>query len=244
MTSRRRVLGLALGAPLGLLAAATVTGGAALGVGPLAMLRVLRMRVRDDPRRRSGEIVFYGASNFTLWFSIADDLARFRVVNHAFGGSTDADLRRWAGLLLLPYDPAIVVLQTGSNDYAGLSGTLEEQVDRVLREKRAMLAAWCAALPRTRFVVLSGLLLPGRASFVGLTRALNAGLARLADEMPTVTYVDAEALTLRGGRPDPSLFIRDGIHLTGAARRRWADEFIAPVLDRLIAEHDLHSALK
>ena len=78
---------------------------------------------RYDPESRRGEIVFYGASNFRLWKEMDEDLSAYKVQNHGFGGSTDRMLMQYADRILYPYEPKIVVFQTGSNDLANLPGT-------------------------------------------------------------------------------------------------------------------------
>lgn len=86
------------------------------------------------------EIIFYGASNFSLWEQLDEDLKEygFIVQNHAFGGSTDQDLIDHADRLLYPYQPKIVVLQTGSNDYVHLNGTDEEKAETCMKQKKEM----------------------------------------------------------------------------------------------------------
>ena len=46
-----------------------------------------------------------------------EELQPYAVQYHAFGGSTDKDLREFAQFMLYPYNPQIVFFQTGSNAY-------------------------------------------------------------------------------------------------------------------------------
>lgn len=46
------------------------------------------------------------------------------IQNHGFGGSDDQDLMDCAPDLLYPYNPGIVVFQTGSNDYVHVKGNV------------------------------------------------------------------------------------------------------------------------
>lgn len=107
-------------------------------------------------------IIFYGASNFTFWTEMENDLLEYRVQNHGFGGSTDKWLMHYADRLLYPYDPQIVFLQTGSNDYVLLPEGDDERAEKCLTYKAKMYDAFHRALPETKFVVMSGLLLPRR----------------------------------------------------------------------------------
>ena len=100
--------------------------GRIIGWGPFSGLYDWDRDVRALTDRYPAEeyqngIIFYGASNFRLWKSMANDLEGYPVQNHGFGGSTDALLVRYADQLLYPYAPRIVFFQTGSNDYVTLS---------------------------------------------------------------------------------------------------------------------------
>ena len=132
-----------IGIIVGVLAVASVTGlvitGWKINWGPFSFLHtwqgdVDKIKETYDVSRKN-EIIFYGASNFSLWDQLDEDLkdAGFTVQNHAFGGSTDADLMEFADQILYPYEPSVIVLQTGSNDYVNLSGTDEEKVAKCIQ---------------------------------------------------------------------------------------------------------------
>lgn len=221
-----------------------------------------------DAATRQGEIVFYGASNFRLWKTMAADMAPFVVQNHGFGGSTDRDLLERAPRLLFPYRPSIVVFQTGSNDcplilqeekelgvqplltspvnaeeapfkkHSGASLSEQALFKRVFARKVQLFETLHEALPGVPFVVISGILMPGRSEFDEITRCVNQGLRELAERLDYLYYVDAEAMTVdAAGRHLPEMFLSDGIHLTPEARRRWANDYIKPVLAQVMREH-------
>ena len=97
-------------------------------MGPYAFLGVTKKYLefkKKYARHPAGEIVYYGASNFTFWDTCEEDMKPYHVQNHGFGGCTDALMLKYADNLLYPYKPSVVFVQTGSNDNAsGL--TLEE----------------------------------------------------------------------------------------------------------------------
>jgi lysophospholipase L1-like esterase len=194
-------------------------------VALLPMFSVPRIR-RAYRGRPTGEVVFYGASNFTLWKTMERDLAPFVLQNHGFGGSTDDLLRRCAPRLLFPYRPSVAVLQTGSNDLA-----FGRSLDRVLADKFSMLDGFRAALPATRFVIMSGLPLPGRAELWEATKSINAAISSYAADQDLVTFADATEVLLndRGGFR-PELFRQDGIHLIDTGRTEWS-KVIVPALE-------------
>ena len=175
--------------------------------------------------RPEGETVFYGASNFTFWTTMEQDLAPFVIQSHGFGGSTDDLLRRCAPQLLFPYRPSVAVFQTGSNDLA-----FGKTLDQVLADKFAMFDAFHAELPDTRFIIMSGLPLPGRTALWDATKTINAAIKSYAAEHEHVFFADAADLLLDDqGDFRPELFRKDGIHLIDTGRAEWS-KVIIPAL--------------
>lgn len=183
--------------------------------------------------------IFYGASNFWYWETMQDDLQPFSVQNHAFGGSTDKDLHEFAQFMLYPYNPKFVFFQTGSNDYVMSEAETDElKVEEAMTFKKQMFADFHEQLPNAKFIVMSGILLPGRAEYVDMTLEINDQLKAFCDETDYMVYVDAEALTYdreAGAFVDgvESLFNDDQIHLTDAARITWAENWILPMMEEL-----------
>lgn len=188
---------------------------------------------------RQHEILFYGASNFRLWKEMENDLPGYRVQNHGFGGSTDKLLVEYADRILIPYQPDIVFFQTGANDYVDLSGTDEEKVAACVEYKRQMFARFHEQLPEAKFVVMSGLLLPGRSRYTGLTKMINRELEQLCAQTDYLWFVDASDMTWDGENYRTDLFEKDGIHLNHVGQLQWRDGYILPRLEALVGEFGL-----
>ena len=163
-----------------------------------------------DAEERQREIVFYGASNFRLWTEMENDLSEYKVQNHGFGGSTDKDLVERADTFLYSYEPAVVFFQTGSNDYVSLTGTDEEKFIACMEY---MFTTFHERLPEAKFVVMGGLLLPGRSQYTVLTQMVNEALEALCEKYDYMIFVNAEEMTFDGEEYAVELFISDGIHL-------------------------------
>ncbi|MDR2348951.1 MAG: GDSL-type esterase/lipase family protein [Bifidobacteriaceae bacterium] len=217
---------------LGLAAVAVlVWAGVRDGAGPFDSFYVNRLAkaTQDEPK---GGIVFYGASNFARWTEVNTDLAPHHVINHGFGGSTDKRLVKHADTLVFAYEPGVVVFQTGSNDYLFMRGTDAEKAAECLDFKTKMFADFHERLPDAEFVVMAGLLLPGRADHVAVTQMVNQGLQELSDSVDYLRFVDTSGLTYDGSTFDQSLFVADGIHFNRKGQRAWAAHII-PVLEDL-----------
>lgn len=223
--------------------------GAQIGWGPFASLyswdkEVNPIAEKYDANSRQGEIIFYGASNFRLWTDLEQDLSEYKVQNHAFGGSTDKLLVEYADKLLYPYNPSIVFFQTGSNDYVSLSGTDEEKVKACMDYKKQMFDTFRKKCPNAKFVVISGLLLPGRSEYTELTQMVNDELEKYCSTKDYMYFVDSEDLTYQNGKYREDLFIKDGIHLNHTGQLLWRDEYIKPALDRVIKENNLANVMR
>ena len=222
--------------------------GMYVGWGPFAFMQFDHeekvILQKYDSETRKGEIVFYGASNFRLWTEMENDLSEYKVQNHGFGGSTDKDLVERADTLLYPYVPAVVFFQTGSNDYVSLDGTDEEKVEVCMAYKKFMFETFHEKLPEAKFVVMSGLLLPGRSQYTALTQKINDALEKLCAEYDYMTFVDAEEMTFDGSAYRSELFIRDGIHLNHEGQLLWRDGYIRPAIEALINEYRLEELRK
>ena len=217
--------------------------------GPFAFLafnkREKEILKQYDTETRQNEIVFYGASNFRLWKEMDEDMKPFAVQNHGFGGSTDQDLMDRAERLLYPYQPAVVVFQTGSNDCAKLKGTDDEIFEQVINRKIRMFETFHEKLPAAQFVVISGILMPGRSQYDTIIRRVNQQLRELASQTDYLYFVDAEDMTLDAeGNHRTEKFISDGIHLTHESRIRWAEDYIKPILEQVLTDHPELTGLK
>ena len=223
--------------------------GSQIGWGPFASLyswdkEVNPIAEKYDAKSRQGEIIFYGASNFKLWTNMEEDLSEYKVQNHAFGGSTDKLLVEYADKLLYPYNPSIVFFQTGSNDYVSLSGTNEEKVKACMDYKKQMFDTFHEKCPNAKFVVMSGLLLPGRSEYTELTQMVNDELEEYCNSKDYMYFVDSEDMTYQNGEYRDDLFIKDGIHLNHTGQLLWRDEYIKPALDKVIKENNLSNVMR
>lgn len=222
--------------------------GLYVGWGPFTYLQFDKQEKaivnKYDAGTRQNEIVFYGASNFRLWTEMENDLIEYKVQNHGFGGSTDKDLVKRADKLLYPYKPQIVFFQTGSNDYVSLKGSDEERITKCIEYKKQMFSTFHEKLPNAYFVVMSGLLLPGRSQYTELTKKVNDELKAYCERVDYMYFVDAEEMTFDGNEYRNDLFISDGIHLNHDGQLLWCNTYIKPQISAIVYEYGLESLTK
>ena len=102
-----------------------------------------------------------------------------------------------------------------------------------MQNKRQMFQEFHEQLPDAHFVIMSGLLLPGRAQYLSLTRRINQELSSLCDKTDYMTFVDAEKMTYVDGKFREELFVKDQIHLNHDGQLLWAKDNILPALREL-----------
>ena len=135
-------------------------------------------------------------------------------------------------------------IQTGSNDYVNLSGSDEKKVQKCIEIKKAMYEYFHDNLPDTKFVIMSGLLLPKRSEFVNLTNMINSQLKQICEEYDYLYFVDASEMTYQNGIFKEELFKEDGIHLNHDGQLKWCNDYIIPMIDHLVEKYHLYDLKK
>lgn len=98
--------------------------------------------------------------------------------------------------------------------------------------------------PNAKFVVMSGLLLPGRSEYRELTQMVNDELEEYCNTKDYMYFVDSEDMTYQNGEYREDLFIKDGIHLNHTGQLLWRDKYIKPALDKVIEENNLSNVIR
>ena len=163
-------------------------------------IRAFENRDRTNPPPQDA-VLFLGSSSIRKWSALAKDFPGVRVINRGFGGSEIHDSTEFAGRIVFPYHPRIIVFYAGDNDLAA-----GKSPDQVVAEYTNFIATIHAQLPATRIVFLSI-----KASWL--------------------SYVDIYSLMLGAdGKPRKDLFLKDGLHPNEKAYRLWAAK-IRPLLN-------------
>jgi lysophospholipase L1-like esterase len=173
----------------------------------------------------AGGVVFVGSSSIRLWSTLAGDFPGVPVLNRGFGGSEMADSAFYAGRIVIPYQPRLVVVYAGENDIN--SGKSPETV---LADFQAFRAKVHAALPATKIIYLSIKESPSRAKVRPQVQAANRLIAADCATDPRCTFVDvATPLLDAAGGYRPELFREDQLHLLPAGYAIWT-RVLAPYL--------------
>lgn len=172
-----------------------------------------------------GGIVFVGSSSIRRWTSLAADFPGLPVLNRGFGGSTFPEANHYVSRLVFPYRPRTIVVYEGDNDVS--DGRTPQQV---LADYHEFVRLVRSTLPSARIVVVGIKPSPSRWRFADAQREANRLLRAAAASDTLQSYVDVFAPMLRAdGRPEPSLFVSDSLHMTPAGYEIWRAQ-IAPHL--------------
>ncbi|MGM9476094.1 SGNH/GDSL hydrolase family protein [Pedobacter sp. GSP4] len=164
-------------------------------------------------------IVFYGSSSIRLWNSLEDDFPHSKVTNLGFGGSTLAACVWFFERIMTDYRPKSLVVYAGDNDLG--DGRNPEEIFIFFQQLMVKANLRFGALP---------------CYFISLKPSLTRW--HMADQFRyTNNLIESEIIKQNGnwkfidvfkkmldksGQPDPSLYDGDGLHLSEAGYRLWA----------------------
>ena len=179
---------------------------------------------RENPPPPNG-IVFVGSSSIRLWSTLAADFPQHRVLNRGFGGSEIADSVHFAGRIVIPYAPRMVVLYAGGNDLN--NGKAPEQV---FADFKAFVETLRAKLPAVEIACISSAPNPARWALVEKVKALNAMVAEFSAAQTKMKFINVFPHMLGDdGLPKPDIFRDDRLHMNPEGYKIWT-RIIAPLL--------------
>ncbi|MFM1902194.1 MAG: hypothetical protein RLZZ440_94 [Planctomycetota bacterium] len=183
----------------------------------------------DDPAEA---ILFIGSSSIRLWDSIAADMDPWPVIRRGYGGARYRDLCHYAGRLVVSHEPRGIVVFV-ANDIT--SPTDSPAVERVMDDVRATHAAIRERHPDVPVWYIAVTPTESRWPAWSQIERLNAALAELAAREPDTFFIATAERFLdpATGRPEPSLFRDDRLHLSAAGYEIWSELIQAALAARL-----------
>ena len=179
-------------------------------------VRNLEQHVRDFPPP-IGSIVFYGSSSMRMWESLATDFPDIDLINMAFGGSTLEACAWFFKRLVVPCNPRAIVCYAGDNDLG--DGKSPEDVERSLIKLIAAVDAFFPAIP---FTMLSIKPSPSRWNLADKITRTNEAIRRVVLSRHGGHFIDVYTAMLGSdGRPDDTLFLEDGLHVSPKGYLVW-----------------------
>jgi len=189
------------------------------------------IKVFDEADAKSppekGGIVFTGSSSIRM-LSLPKVFPGLKALNRGFGGSHTSEVNHYLDRVVLRYEPSTVVFYCGGNDL--WDKKTPEQVEEDFTELRTRLFA---KLPEARLIVMAIRPSPARVSIREVEAAMNLRFKKAAEADPRITFVAGswDRFLEDAGKPQPTLFIKDGLHMSDAGYALWK-ELLTPLLEK------------
>jgi lysophospholipase L1-like esterase len=181
-------------------------------------VRTLEQSLRGAPLPER-PTAFYGSSSIRMWTDLAADLDDSRALNIGFGGSTLAACVHFFERLVPPVRPASLVVYSGDNDLG--DGRSPEEV---FHSFRALANLVDRLLATVAFGFMSIKPSPARIGLQKRIRQTNQLIRSEIDKRPGAYYIDVyDGMLNAKGQPRPELYLEDGLHLSRAGYKLWAN---------------------
>jgi lysophospholipase L1-like esterase len=178
-------------------------------------IAAIEKRLTADPPK-PGRVFFVGSSSIVKW-DLKKSFPGQDYVNVGFGGSTILDNTHFAPRIITPYKPGTIVFYAGDNDIAQ-----KRTPEQVRDDFRAFVATVRKNNPSCQILFIP--IKPSVArwkQFESQSKA-NALIHEFCRANKQIKYVDIVPLMLGADRkPDPDLFVKDGLHLSAKAYELW-----------------------
>ena len=190
-------------------------------------MRQLEAAQRSRPGSQN-PVAFYGSSTIRLWETLVPDLGNARALNLGFGGSTLEACAHFFERIVLPVEPCSLVVYAGDNDLG--DGRTPQQVLAFFRALAAKVERHLAGI---EFAFISIKPSPARWTIADRIRRTNSLIRHDIETLPRGYFIDLfDAMLDKNGVPQKKLFDADGLHLSPAGYRLWAQE-LSPYRNRI-----------
>ena len=178
-----------------------------------------------------GSILFVGSSSIRLWKSLKEDFAPLPVINRGFGGSTIPEVNYYADRIVHKYKPSLIVFYCGENDIVE-----ERPPALVFQDFKKFIGETEKNLAGVPVVYISAKPSPSRWDHWRKYVTLNGMIEQFANARPTLHYVDiGKTLIGADGKPDPTLFVEDQLHMNAGGYAKWT-AVLRPIVEELYEE--------
>lgn len=177
-------------------------------------------RKHHDPPQRS--LVFYGDSDISQWDT---DEVFPGSLNCGESGAQLKHARDFAPRMIEKYNPKIVVMVAGENDLA--DGTPPSKVLSDFELVYETITNGGAHL-----IYIGTKSEPATKGLQKAYRELNRLVGNFVQGKENVSFIDVYSTMLLNGRPDSSMFVEDGLHLSDVGYQVW-NSLLTQELERL-----------
>ena len=170
-------------------------------------------------------VLFIGSSSLRMWKTLEEDFAPITVINRGFGGSQFTDAIHFAGRIVIPYKPAMILVYEGDNDIAS-----KKSPERVFKDYKRFVETVRMGLPDVPVFFLSIKPSPKRWAMWEAMQEANRLIENQTTQDDFLEYIDVSTPMLdKDGVVRSELFIDDNLHMNADGYRLWTG-IIKPVV--------------
>ncbi len=176
-----------------------------------------------------GAVLFVGSSSIRMWKSVADDFPFVETINRGFGGSEMSDLVYFADRIILPYEPALIVVYSGDNDIAN-----GKKPETIVNDFRELVEIVNDSLPGTPIILIPPKPSLSRWKWQKEYKETKAQLKQFIEvnEEKNLVFVDVFSPMLNEqGEPRQDIFLDDQLHLNKKGYDLW-EAILEPVIKK------------
>jgi lysophospholipase L1-like esterase len=164
-----------------------------------------------------GSILFTGSSSIRFWKTLKEDMEPMQVINRGFGGAHIAHVNHHFDDVVTDYQPKAIVLFCGTNDIAALKGP-KQTID----DFKSFLSKVRANLPGIPVFVIGIKPSVAREYLKAEEMEYNSTISEMSEKDELLFFVDVwEEMLTAEGKPNPSLFVEDGLHINAEGYKIW-----------------------
>lgn len=163
--------------------------------------------------------LFVGSSSIRLWRSIDSDFPKQAIINRGFGGSNLVDLEGYIPRIVTKYSPAKVFIYSGENDIAE-GVTAQETLERFQK----VFTKIRESLPNVPIVFISIKPSESRWAQYQTQKEANQLIKSYLKTQTDAKFINIVGKMLLKGKPNPSLFIADKLHMNRKGYEIWVKQ--------------------
>jgi lysophospholipase L1-like esterase len=164
-------------------------------------------------------ILFTGSSSFRLWKGLQDSFPGRTIINRAFGGSSLPHLILYVDDVIFRYDPKQIVIYCGDNDLASSDTITAATVSARFQKLFTMIRS---RYPKVRIAYVSIKPSPSRIKLKPEMEEANTLIRDFLSKKKRTDFIDVyHPMLLADGRPNPSLFLSDSLHMNAKGYAIW-----------------------
>jgi hypothetical protein len=168
---------------------------------------------------KPGGIAFVGSSTIRLW-DVKKSFPDWNAYNCGFGGSEIRHSTHFAKRIIVPLKPEKIIFFAGDNDLAN-----KRTPEQVRDDYQAFVKVIHESLPKTAIYFLAIKPSVKRWELFEKQTEANLLVKEFIAKDERLKYIDTVPLMLgKDGKPDPALFVKDGLHLSEAGYAKWNEE--------------------